>query len=118
MQNSGGEGEDPIFIIPTVRLFELYRMENPEVEELTDNESKYLQLLNENMVFQKSLKGTIKSEIGKLNLADSFGWSERAKQKDELPVDYVSWNFDGLLTENTSNHEGESLENEAIKNDK
>lgn len=100
MENSGGEGNDPIYIIPTISLFELYRMEHSEEESLNDEEQKYIKLKQENLVFQKGIKGTLKGDLSKFCLADNFGWSEKAKPQENGTVDYVSWNFDGLITEN------------------
>lgn len=115
MSKSGGEGKEPVYIIPKASLFELYRMENPGIGELTDDELKYLKLLQENLLFQKGLKGTIVKDFGKLNLADEFGWSERVQKKEEGPVDYVTFDLSGMFTENTAVHDTLNLENEALK---
>lgn len=116
MEKSGGEGNDPLYRIPTLRLFREYQLESEEpIEDLTDLEREHILVKQENMIFALAQKGVIKPEVGKLCLANEFGWSERTKPKEDGPIDYVCFDMNGLLTDPAENHDGESLENEAVK---
>jgi len=104
--------------IPSLRLWKMYKMINPEIEELNSEERKWLALYCESLLQKLGLTGSFKYDAVKSSLQNDFGWSE--KQKIEQTTDVVTTKIimDGLLTENTSagKHDNETFENEAIKN--
>lgn len=113
-----GENGDFRFIIPSRDTFELYRLENEGVEELTEAEGKYLDVLYKVTIFNKSATNQIKSDVAKLALANDFGIVDRPKIQDDGPIDYISFDTSGLgeeANDQVINHNDESFENDAIK---
>lgn len=106
--------QDGQFQIPTPRLYKLYRCLHPDVMEITDGIAEFLSLYTENIMFDKGIRGVFKGDVTKFSLANDYGWSERVQKKEEESTDYVQWNFGDLKKEPTINHDGESLENEAV----
>lgn len=108
-----GEDGDERFALPNRDTFELYRMENPEVEELTVDEGKYLDVLYKvNLINKKGLT----PEVRKIALANDFGYIDRPKLEEKGVDEYVIFDTTGLDTEHKDLHENESFENEAVKN--
>lgn len=113
--NQQGEDGDLRFILPSRDGYELYRLENPEVPELTEARGKYLDILYKVTLLNQAATGIIKADVAKLILGNDYGYIDHPKQKDEALPDYVIFDDSTLLKECTTNHENESLENDAIK---
>lgn len=110
-----GENGDIRFSLPSRDSFDLYRMENPNIPELTEDEGKYLDILYKVTLLNKAAIGAIKPDVAKLILGNDYGYIDKPKQKDDSLPDYVTFDTTGLAKDCTTNHNDESLENEAIK---
>ena len=107
-----GENGDERFLIPSRDLFELYRMENPEVSELSIEEGKYIDVLQKVTLINK--KG-LTPEVRKLALANEFGYVDRPKIAEDTVDEYVIFDTTGLDMTVPTNHNQEDLTNDAIK---
>ncbi|MCQ2737021.1 MAG: hypothetical protein MJ224_00195 [archaeon] len=66
-------------------------------------------------MLNQAANGLIKADVAKLILGNDYGYIDHPKQKDNDLPDYVIFDNSNLLKECTTNHENESLENDAIK---
>ena len=99
-------------------LFNLYCMENPDIEPLTDEERKYLITLSKLRTQKMWSTGVIKGDAAKLTMVNEWGWSsEKSKQEISNEIEYVTISTEGLLTEPTNMvaYENLDLKNEAVE---